>query len=583
MTAIQTCRCALSFADPRGRLVAGVVAWSLFLGSSAAVAAVPASEGAPPSAGSAVLAGTVRDSAGAPVAGAKVRIRNYHTGDGWLDGTTDGQGRFRLEGSEPGDYLVWVALGDLILTDSEVIPLAAGVNHHDLLCPRREIRGRVVSAARQPLAGARVVFNCGGGCSATRELRTGADGTFSFLVLDGWFALFVDAPGFRPQRLIPPLRIHGSSRSVELRLRPLAPGRAGSVAIGGRVTGLSPAELKTAKVAAEPMESGPAPGAWRGATLDASGYYRLEGVEPAGVWGLTVEAGSKTIAQRVNVPAGPSGSETLTVDVAFPRYFTVSGRVRNADGSPSDFGRITFDDARQASAQTTGIESDGNFTILLPSGAYLAAADYVTSEIPSPSRLAKGPVVVDGKPLAGVEIRLDAAGVIAGRILGAAADARLQEMTVRAEQGRLAQGGRVDESGHYEIRGLPPGPWQVMAWSGTGDIAGAKVTLLADPAPRAVLDVSFAPGTLTLSGRLTGFDPAANYGLRIEREDEPLAEHLVGVDRDGTFSLSGLAPGKYHVEVEDGGMPLNIHWPLWAGTVDLESDRSLTLPVALPP
>ena len=60
------------------------------------------------------------------MAGAKVRIRNDHTREGWLDGSTRTQGRFRLEGIEPGDFLVWVERGDLISTDSEVIAVAAG-------------------------------------------------------------------------------------------------------------------------------------------------------------------------------------------------------------------------------------------------------------------------------------------------------------------------------------------------------------------------------------------------------------------------------------------------------------------------
>ncbi|HXM69733.1 MAG TPA: carboxypeptidase-like regulatory domain-containing protein, partial [Thermoanaerobaculia bacterium] len=108
---------------------------ALFLGVPPGWAAAPPGEGVPAAMASAVLLGTVRDSAGAPVAGARVRMRSYHTAGGWLDGTTDAQGRFWLEGLEPGDFLVWVELGPLISTDGQVIAVAAGDNRHDLPCP----------------------------------------------------------------------------------------------------------------------------------------------------------------------------------------------------------------------------------------------------------------------------------------------------------------------------------------------------------------------------------------------------------------------------------------------------------------
>lgn len=55
------------------------------------------------------------------------------------------------------------------------------------------------------------------------------------------------------------------------------------------------------------------------------------------------------------------------------------------------------------------------------------------------------------------------------------------------------------------------------------------------------------------------------------------------MNHDGTFSRSGLVPGNYRVEVEDSGMPLDAHWPLYAGTVDLVSNRSLVLNLTFPP
>jgi Carboxypeptidase regulatory-like domain len=544
---------------------------ALFLGMPAGWAAAPAGEGAPAAMASAVLLGTVRDSAGAPVAGARVRMRSYHTAGGWLDGTTDAQGRFRLEGLEPGDFLVWVELGPLISTDGQVIAVAAGDNRHDLPCPRREIRGRVLSAAGRPVAGARVVLARSRGPSAT--LKTNPEGRFAFLLLDGWYSLFVDAPGFRPHEGSSPLRVHGTSRTEEIRMQPAASTSGRETAITGRVTGLLPAEMADAEVLAYPPGSD---GYTRASALDSTGRYRIEDIELPGQWGLIVETRSRKIQRLVNVPPDHAGRDVGAVDLAFPECFAVSGRVLNADASTGDFDQLAFDDPRQAGSQSTRVGPRGSFSIALPSGTFHVAAAH--SGDASPDILARVPLVVDGKPLQGVEIRLDATGIIAGRILGAGPGARMEDLTVRAFQGHLAKDGEVDDLGQYEIDGLPPGPWEVTAWSGVGDIASARVRLPED-ASRASLDLSFRPGPLTLSGRLAGFDPAATYLVRILREDSRDATHLFAVEHDGTFSRSGLAAGTYRVEVEDSAMA----WPLYAGTVDLRSDRSLVLNLSLPP
>ena len=583
-------RTSLAAAGPRRGLLAAVavLALALFVGMPAGWAAMVAGEeGGAAATDSTVLLGTVRDSAGAVVAGAKVVIRNGHTGGGWSNGTTDSQGGYRLEGLEPGDFLVWVELGDLISTKSDVIAIAAGVNRHDLLCPRRELRGRVLSPAGQPVAGALVALEAGGAGMASRERKTGPDGTFSFLLLDGWYTLFVDAPGFRPQPLFePPLRVHGASRDLEIRLQPAEPPGGGDTAIRGRgaairgrVTGLAAAELAEALVSAYPPGGGHA----RVVHVDAAGRYRIVDLEPGGEWGLVAEAeaGAKKVQRLVSVPLD-AGREVEGVDLVFPEYFAVSGRVRQADGSATDHDKLTFDDPSQADSRSTVIGPHGQFSIALPSGRYQVAAENRAASWISIAALARAPLVVSGKPLRGVRIRLDARGTIAGRIGGAAAGDRLNEIVVRAFHGHLAQDGEVDDRGHYEIGGLTPGPWVVTAWSGDGDLVSAKASLPAG-APRASLDLSFRPGALTLSGRLGGFDPAAHYLVKLERAEDSVDSHVIGVDGDGTFSRSGLVAGIYHLEVDDSAMPFNGHWPLYTGTVDLRSDRSLVLDLTFPP
>ncbi|MBV8199451.1 MAG: carboxypeptidase regulatory-like domain-containing protein, partial [Acidobacteria bacterium] len=532
----------------------------LSLGTAAGWAAAPAGEGGALEKAPAVLLGTVRDSAGTPVAGARVRLRSYRGTAGWHDGSTDAQGRYRIEGIEPEETLVWVELGDFISTDSQVITVAAGLNSHDLLCPRREIRGRVLSPEGRPVAGATVALHQGGGGETRRSQKTDPDGLFSFMVLDGWYSIFTDAPGFVPAWRDTPLRVHGTSRSVEIRVWRDTAIPARGAAIRGRVTGLSPGELAAVKVYAYlPGKDLPL-----SATPDPAGRYRIADVEPPGEWSLVVETASKYDALKgdaskklqrlVKVPPGPAGRTVDAVDFAFPEYFAVSGRVLNADGSLSELDRVSFDDPRQADSHETRIGPQGSFSIALPSGSYRIEADNLSDELVNIGALAWAPVLVEGKPRHDIEIRLDATGTISGRLLGGAAGDRMSDMTVRAYQGHLAQDGKVDENGHFEIAGLFPGRWQVTAWSGSGDITAAKVSLPED-VPRASVDLSFRPGRLTLSGRLAGFDPAAQYNLKIERADDRYDSHVIGVEHDGTFSRSGLVAGTYRLEVGDSEMP----------------------------
>jgi hypothetical protein len=571
MTRVLALRC--SPLTKGRRLVAAMAALTLWVGAAAGLGAVIAGKGGAPETSAAVLEGTVRDSAGVPVAGATVQIRSARTAP-WYRGTTDAQGRDRVEGIEPGRYLIWVELGNFISTHDEVITVAAGVNRQDLPCPRREIRGRVLSPEGRPVAGAMVTLHRNGGSETTRVQATRPEGTFSFVVQDGWYSLFADAPGFPQFSRDTPLRVHGASRTEEVRLRRDAPVKSRGAAIRGRVTGLSAAELAEARVSAYP----PGGGLPLDARVDAAGRYRIADVELAGDWGLLVEAASKKIQGMVKIPPGPAGREVNEVDLAFPEYFAVSGRVRNADGSPSDFDLVSFDDPRQAGSHSTGIGPQGSFSIALPSGTYKIAAAPLSDRVVNIGALAQAPVVVDGKPRQNVEIHLDATGIIAGRLLGGAAEDRMQDMTVRAFQGHLSQDGKVDDRGHYEIAGLVPGLWQVMAWSGNGDIASAKVSLPED-IPRASLDLSFRPGPLALSGRLVGFDPEAQYLLKLERADDRYDSHLISVEHDGSFSRSGLVAGTYHLKVTDSRMA----WPLYTGTVDLQSDRHLDLELTFPP
>ena len=103
---------------------------------------------------------------------------------------------------------------------------------------------------------------------------------------------------------------------------------------------------------------------------------------------------------------------------------------------------------------------------------------------------------------------------------------------------------------------------------------------LATDDARAVRDLLFGAGGLTLSGRLADYDPAGRYTVQVIGEGLCVS---AAAGPDGAFRLSGLTPQSYRIEVKDEDMPVLTHWPLYQGHIDLQADREVTLPLVFPP
>ncbi len=435
---------------------------------------------------------------------------------------------------------------------------AAGDQDAQAPLPALEIRGRLLSPAGAAVAGVTVELR--GREPARREAVTDQDGRFRFAVRDGWYSLRAEGPDAETGDLAPPVRVHGASRDVELRLQ--------GVVLHGRLSGLSPAELAEAKVHASVTKYD----RYLDAAVDAEGRYRIAGLA-AGDWHVWAASGMKRLDRHLSV--GP-GDDEHTVDFAFPRFFRVRGRVVGAGGRPIAPDQLSFDgplgsDVLGDWASVVLVDRRGRFSTLLPKGSYR-----VDGEVSHPfgERFGRRPLVVAGAARAGLVVRLDAKGTISGRLLGV----QDRYVMVQAEQGNLSQFGTVDGEGRYRITGLPGGDWELAAWSCSRTVR-ATVRLPSSDA-RAVLDLPFGAGGLTLSGRLTELDPVAHYTVKVCSKGLCVS---AAAGADGTFLLSGLIPQSYRIEVNDDDMPVVAKWPLYKGEIDVQADRQVTLPLAFPP
>ncbi len=80
-------------------------------------------------------------------------------------------------------------------------------------------------------------------------------------------------------------------------------------------------------------------------------------------------------------------------------------------------------------------------------------------------------MTVEGGPVTGLELRLDKAAEIRGRILGLAPGERAEAVWASAGANAGRREGQLDQEGGFVIPGLPPGDWTVTVLHGGREIS----------------------------------------------------------------------------------------------------------------
>lgn len=319
-----------------------------------------------------------------------------------------------------------------------------------------------------------------------------------------------------------------------------------------------------------------------GLSVVSSGFAQNVGVIVPG----TGQAG----AQRPGPPPRDRAGAPQTGTAA------LRGRVVSADGTPLRRAQVSLLRTEMPLQRSTTSDAEGRYEFAeLPAGRYTVSvnkAGFVQSQYGQRRPFEPGtPIVVtDGQTLSGIDVMLPKGGVIAGRITDefgepiAGAQAQAQRYQYGADgQRRLATFNMAtsDDLGQFRIYGMMPGEYVVSA-SARGMFNSAAAVTSTDVnegfaptfypgTPNAneaeVLNVNAGQETSVqfalLPSRLTRIS-----GVVTNSAGRPVAGAMVSVrsgtattmmfmggsaptGADGSFSLAGVAPGEYVVDVRE--------------------------------
>lgn len=402
------------------------------------------------------ISGRVVSTEGSPLAGAIVHLATNDSGplgmprDASSSATTDGAGEFTLAAVESGEQTVVFQKPGYQAERKSVRVSGKEMRVDARLTKGRDVAGIVVTDGGVPVAGANVSARTAVQDAVPRSATTDQNGEFRFTGLTPGRYRFTASKNGMSNGEVTDFDIEAGT--------PLRIVIEGGGVITGRITGLTEAELLSARVT---FSNGP-----RNASTvpDASGRFRLENA-PTGTVRIRAEVGGMTgfrnsPSKAVDVPTGGE----VNVEIAFDSGATVSGRVTR-DRKPITNASISFMPAggRADSAASTRTDDRGEYSLSgLTDGTYLVRVlDLERFVSHTETRDVRGNSTFD------IDIR---SGGLRGRVVDASTNAPIADVSISireiTDRDSGPYGGRTvssDASGSFRLDSLSSGRYELRA------------------------------------------------------------------------------------------------------------------------
>lgn len=457
------------------------------------------------------------------------------------DARTDADGWFRLSSLSPGDRMHLFAGGiDHVGTWVKhlEVPLAEPLTI--VLEPGLRVAGRVVDAGGSPISGAELQLTWEKRLTgldvptgrADKLRRSDVEGRFAFGGLRaGEVTLETWAPGFQ----------ESDPRTLELRTKEGSAENEDLVIVlerGATVRG----EVTTA--GGRPLDGVRVSAGRPGTLSDAEGRFRLDGVAPGPTAVKAFHSHYGTLRKEIEAEMGDNW-----VELVYAEGHEVRGQVVDESGRPlAEAGLELAAEGRPGSPfYRARSRADGSFRI-----APVARGEYqLAAELPGWVSERRRTLHVDDEDVEDVRVVLERAALVTGMVFGLDFD-DLARVRVGAEDGRGASiRGRLDYTGAYEIRDLPPGDWVVRAVLGGGRRQVQERLEVPPGGAELRRDLRFEERFVLTGTVLLGGEPLP--GALVSLTGRELAvEREVASDYQGRFEIEDLEPATYNLGVAHG-------------------------------
>ena len=268
---------------------------------------------------------------------------------------------------------------------------------------------------------------------------------------------------------------------------------------------------------------------------DADGEYRL--TVPAGTYTLQAEKGGylTTPERTVAVPPNQAG-----IDLTFPERYTISGTVRDYDGTPLSSVRVSTSDGPVSDSDYT--DANGEYSLTVISGTYtLKAEKYHNKKDPPEQTVTVPPSRAD------VNFTFPERHTVSGAVVDYDGTP-MQSVYVHTYSGPVSASDYTDANGEYSLTVIS-GTYSIEARK--SDTPGPPRQTVTVPPGQTDVDFTF-PERFTISGTVRYFDGTPMSGVEVESSwDSPLrvSDHT---DDNGLYSLT-VVSGTYTLEASESG------------------------------